>query len=353
MKILQVITSLRIGGAEKLIAEISPMLQEMGNEVDVLVFDGVETHFTNILREAGIRIISFGENCNVYNPLFIFKLAKIMRHYDVVHTHNTAPQLFSALASLLCSVMLCTTEHTTSNRRRDWKWYAWIDRWMYGRYKKVICISDQAKENLLQYLPNLNNVCTIFNGVNINKFHTAEPLPDIHKTRSIIVMVAGFRYQKDQDTLIKAMHLLDKDKYELWLVGDGERRTELKQLVHELNLENNVKFCGIRSDVESILRSSDYVVMSSHFEGLSLSSVEGMSVGKPFIASDVDGLHEVVSGYGILFPHQDYRALAAEIVKLSGNKDYYKNVSDKCWERAQMFDIKNMVQSYNKVYQSL
>ena len=110
----------------------------------------------------------------------------------------------------------------------------------------------------------------------------------------IVIMVAAFRKQKDQDTLIKAIAKLPQEKFELWLVGDGERREELKKLVVEQNMEDNVKFLGVRSDVANVLKTSDVVVMSSHWEGLSLSNLEGMSVGKPFVASNVDGLREPV-----------------------------------------------------------
>ena len=79
MKILQVITSLQIGGAEKLVAEISPMLHEKGHEVDVLAFDGADTAFKKALTDKGIKVYSFGKGCNVYNPLFIFRLAKMMK----------------------------------------------------------------------------------------------------------------------------------------------------------------------------------------------------------------------------------------------------------------------------------
>ena len=351
MRILQVITSLSIGGAEKLIAEIVPLLRSKGHEVDVLAFDGKETHFLRMLREQGIRVMSFGENCNVYNPLFIFRLTKLMRKYDIVHTHNTACQLFAAIGSVVCSVVLCTTEHTTSNRRRAWKWYAPVDRWMYTRYKKVICISDKAEENLRATHPSLQNLCTIYNGVNVQKFHDALPLPNIKpKGKKVLMMVAGFRYQKDQTTLIKALTHLDANGYELWLVGDGEFRGELESLARELGVGDRVKFLGVRADVPELLKTADVVVMSSHFEGLSLSSVEGMSVGKPFVASDVDGLHEVVSGYGVLFPHGDDKALANVLNQLSTHPDYYQQVAEKCWERAQMFDIHKMVDSYNDVY---
>lgn len=352
MKILQVITSLSTGGAEKLISEIAPMLRDKGHQVDVLAFDGADTAFKKVLTDKGIKVYSFGKGCNVYNPLFILRLTKLMKNYDIVHTHNTAPQLFAAIGSVLCSVVLCTTEHTTSNRRRDWKWYAWIDKWMYSRYKKIICISNQAENNLRKYIPKVKNVCTIFNGVDINRFHNAKPLDSLKSTKNVVVMVAGFRYQKDQDTLIKAFTHLDKDKYELWLVGDGERRPILEKMIYELGL-NNVKLLGIRNDIPNVLQTADIVVMSSHFEGLSLSNIEGMSVNKPFISSNVDGLREVVDGYGLLFPHGDDKALASIIKKLSDDNVYYQQVAAKCWERAQMFDIQKMVDAYDEVYKGL
>ena len=352
MKILQVITSLSTGGAEKLISEITPLLRDKGHQVDVLAFDGADTAFKKALTDKGIKVYSFGKGCNVYNPIFIFRLAKMMKNYDIVHTHNTTPQLFAAIGSVLCSVVLCTTEHNTSNRRRDWKWYAPIDKWMYSRYAKIICISNQAEDNLRKYLPNVKNVCTIFNGVDINRFHNAKPLDSLKSTKNVVVMVAGFRYQKDQDTLIRAFTHLDKDKYELWLVGDGERRPILEKMIYELGL-NNVKLLGIRNDIPNVLQTADIVVMSSHFEGLSLSNIEGMSVNKPFISSNVDGLREVVDGYGLLFPHGDDKALAKNIEKLMTDKEYYKAMAKRCQERAKDFDIHKMVDAYIDVYKSI
>jgi glycosyltransferase involved in cell wall biosynthesis len=78
-----------------------------------------------------------------------------------------------------------------------------------------------------------------------------------------------------------------------------------------------------------------------------------MSVGKPFVASDVNGLREVTKDYGILFPHEDEKALAEIIIKLHDDKVYYKQVANKCYERAQQFDIKTMVKAYNNIYLSL
>ena len=363
MKILHVITSLLYGGAEKLVAEIAPMIRDKGHEVDVLAFSGAEPNFMHLLEEKGIRVYTFTEKAEYYSPRFLWRLTRMMRHYDIVHTHNTFPQLFAAIGSLWLQVSGCfmfkkvsgprlvTTEHNTNNRRRGIPVLKWADRWMYGRYDRIICISDKAEANLREYLPELKGVCTIYNGVNVRKFHEAKAIEDLHpEGKTVVVMVAAFRPQKDQKTLIDAMALLPVEQYELWIVGDGELHDELHAYAAPYG---NVKFFGNRPDVPEVLHSADIVVMSSHYEGLSLSSVEGMAVGKPFVASDVDGLHEVVDGYGVLVPHQDAKALAETIKNLTEDKAYRQQVADRCWERAQMFDIEKMVGRYNEVYGSL
>ena len=357
MKILQVITSLYTGGAEKLIVDIVPRLRQKGLEVDVCLFYGKDTSFKKQLKTCGCKIYDLSYNERYYSPIKIFKLWRIMRRYDVVHTHNMAPQIFAAIASVLCSVVLITTEHNTYNRRRDWKWYPnAIDRWMYNQYRKIICISNQAEINLRESIGKCKaDIATIFNGIDLERFHQAKPDISLRNglKRFVIVMVAGFRFQKDHDTLIRAMKHLDKEKFELWLVGDGERRKSLESLVEGEGLSEQVRFFGLRSDIPEILHTADVIVMSSHFEGLSLSNIEGMAVGKPFIASDVDGLREMTKCDGVLFPHGDEHILADEIRHLANDHIYYDKIATQCYERAIQFDIKNMVDAYFKQYISL
>ncbi len=357
MKILQVITSLDTGGAEKLISEISPMLRDKGHQVDVLSFDGADTAFKKALTDNGIKVYSFGKGCNVYNPFIILRLAKMMKNYDIVHTHNTAAQLFAAVGSVLCSVVLCTTEHNTSNRRRDWKWYAPIDKWMYSKYSKVICISDSTEQNLRDFIKEgSDKICTILNGIDVKRYSQAVSIDKStitnHPERKVIAMVAGFRYQKDQETLIRAFNNLPED-YELWLIGDGERRSIIEQCIKDNKLEDRVLLLGIRSDIPSLLKSVDVVVQSSHWEGFGLAAVEGMAAGKPVIASDVEGLAQVVEGAGILFPLDDDKKLADIIKLLIEDQTYYQQVAANCMERAKMFDIQKMVDAYNEVYEGL
>ena len=397
MKILHVITSLQTGGAETLVVNLMPRFVALGHEVGVVVFNGQRTPLMERLeRECPqCRIYRLGHS--FYSPAYIFQLARIMRHYDVVHTHNSSPQLFAAIANIVCRKRLVTTEHNTNNRKRSNRLLRLLDKWMYPRHEKVICISEIAERKLREYLngnvngnvngngnengnvngngnatknynDNVNGndrndvkvsvnvsvdyICTINNGVDVTAIHRAEPIETLRSERFVAVMVAGFREQKDQDTLIRAMALLPKEDYELWLVGDGTRRASLQLIIDNLQLGDQVKLLGLRTDVPRILKTADVVVMSSHWEGLSLSNIEGMSAGKPFVASDVNGLREVTDGYGLLFPHEDAEALARIIQRLHDDKDYYQQIAERCYARARQFDIAEMVAKYNEVYVS-
>ncbi len=351
MKILHIITSLRTGGAEKLMVDLLPRLKAMGNDVELLLFDGTKTPFYNELDRCGIKINSLCIGGNVYNPLNIFKLKKYLKRFDIIHTHNTACQYYTALAKCLfrTKCQLITTEHNTTNRRRSIFGFKHIDRFIYRCYNLIISISQQATDNLISYIGDKFSVLTIENGVDLSKYNNL-PHNEIAKESDIIIsMVAGFRSQKDQDTLIKALSQLPEN-YKLWLIGDGDRRKALEELITTLGLDNRVTLWGIRNDIPQLLAKSHIIVLSSHWEGLSLSSIEGMASGRPFIASDVDGLRDVVSEAGILFPHEDYKQLAEEIEQLAEDKNYYNKIAKQCREKAAQYDIAIMAEKYNDIY---
>lgn len=356
MKILHVITSLQTGGAEKLMVDLLPRLKQMGHEVELCVFDGTKTPFYEQLEATGVPIhpLSIGES--VYNPKHIIRVCRLMKDFDIVHTHNTACQLFVAFSNLFIRKSIVTTEHSTSNRRRRYPIFRWVDSWLYHQYDMIVTVSDISGKNIIDYVGDYSlPIKSIPNGIDVNQFRYAEPcqeITEVYKDCYVSIMVAAFRYEKDQITVIKAFNLLPQ-KYHLFFVGDGEKRCECEALSQALGLNGRIHFLGIRSDVPNLLHTADVVIMSSHREGLSLSNLEGMASGTPFIASDVDGLHEIVDGYGILFPHEDEHTLAASITKVCEDNQYAKKIADQCQRRAAQFDISKMAERYNQVYMQL
>ena len=356
MKIRHVITSLYTGGAERLMVDLLPTLRNDEDfQVDLLLINGVETPFKKALKQAGIKVCALSMTNDVYNMRNIFRFRRFLAHndYDIIHTHNTACQLFVPIAKSLTrnKAKLVTTEHNTTNHRRTKWWLKPLDKWMYRKYAAIVCISDLTRHNLEQYLGTDWPMHTIYNGVDTKRF--ARPVKDISGQQDFVVtMVAAFRPQKDQDTLIRAFTHLEPN-FRLQLVGGGQRGEELKALCRELGLEDRVQFLGVRMDVPDIMEQSDVIVLSSHWEGFGLAAVEGMASGRPMVATDGDGLRDIVGGAGVLFQPGDDQELASAIKRLCETPDYYRQVALACQERAQHYDISVMADGYSNLYRTL
>lgn len=363
MRILQFITSLRPGGAERLVTDLSKRFRKAGHEVTVLLLDGTMTPFMEELESEGVKVAALSEGAMAMkNPLLVFGLIRFLRagRFEIVHSHNSSCQFLAAAASVFVHVKLVTTEHNTSNRRRDWSWFKFIDRWMYSRYSKVFCVGKETFDGLSEYLgPDVSGKSLVIgNGIDLSRFREASPDPEMSGDPCFkIIMVAAFRAQKDQDTLIRAMSLLPKD-YSLFLVGgveiamDAPNLERCRSLVKDLGLEHRVTFMGKRNDVPSLLAASDVVVLSTHYEGMSLSVLEGMACGKPFVASDVRGVREQVGDAGVLFPEGDAEALAAEITRLRESPEYSRTVVERCLAKASAFGLEGTVSKYLFEYSS-
>ena len=353
MRILQVITNLRVGGAEKLIVDISSIMNKMGIHVDVLLFGGENTILKNKLIEEGVSVFSLS-NDSIYNPLLIMKLIPYLKKYDIIHTHNTACQYYTAIASCFIKkdLILITTEHSTFNRRREMPLFFYLDKWMYNKYKSIIAISNEVSTSLKYFLKNNLDVEIIYNGIDLNMYSSIDTYDNdgIDISNDIILtMVGGFRREKDQDTIIKSLKYLP-EKCILWLVGDGVRRSELQSLAKSYDLEERVVFWGLTNDIPQILRSSHIVILSSHWEGFGLAAVEGMASRKPVVASDVMGLNSVVSNAGLLFENGNAKDLANKVLLLINNKEEYNKIKEKCYARSKLYDINSTVNKYVELY---
>lgn len=361
MKILQVITSLRFGGAEKLLVDIVPLLNKIdGISCDVLCLVDEDSPFREKLKEKGIRVIGLSKTISVYNPRLVLELKPFLSRYDIIHTHLTQPQFWVVLAkTLFCSkTPLITTEHNTHNKRREIGWMKPFDYFMYKKYEQIISISTATKNELINYLGLSNKMLVISNGINVEFFHDAFPIcrqlidGSLNDSDFIVTMVAAFREQKDQETVIKAMKYLPTDT-KLLLVGDGKKKRQCQDLASSIGVKERVFFLGSREDVANILKMTDVVILSSHFEGFGLAAIEGMAAEKPIVVSDVPGLADIVKDVGLLFPVGNQEILANQILRLKEDADFLKDVAHSCYLKAQEYDIKVMVETLFELYKSV
>lgn len=358
MKVLQVINSLATGGAEKLLLETIPQYKGKGIAMDILVLNGRKFPFYIDFENQGGTIISLG-NGSVYNPLLIFKLVRFLKKYDIVHVHLFPALYWVAFAKWIgfSKTRTVFTEHSTSNRRMGHWLMKKIDRLAYSGYSAVICITPQVRENLKKHLPSDHRkLIVIENGIDLSAIENALACPktalQLPENAKLLIQVASFQFPKDQDTVIRALKNLPDDVH-LLLVGQGPLQSASKAVAQELGIADRVHFLGVRMDVPQLLKTADIVVLSSQYEGLSLSCIEGMASGKPFVASDVPGLAEIVSGAGMLFPFGDHAKLGGIVAELLQDDEKRNEIARKCQLRAQAFDSAKMIEKHLKLYQSL
>ena len=165
-------------------------------------------------------------------------------------------------------------------------------------------------------------------------------------------MIARFTKQKDHKTLIKAMSLLENN-YILSLVGEGANLKKIKALAKELSLEKRVHFLGFRNDIAELYRNHDNFVLSSHWEGFGLVAVEAMASGLPVIASNVDGLRDVVKGAGLLFEPKNEKELVKIITNVATDMQLKKKLITNGLSRAKKYDIKNLKNKTLSLYKNI
>lgn len=361
MKVLHIIPSLATGGAEKLVIETLPLLNQRGIKTDILLFDGTEYPFLKVLRDLNCcNIFSLGKK-SVYNPIFIFRIIPYLSKYDLIHAHLFSAQYFVAIAKSLSlsKTPIIITEHSTKNRRIINPIFKIPELLVYAKYRKIICITDEVKEVLKKHIKaNNDKLITIKNGIDFRKFINPPRIlrtsinANIKDDDFVIIQIAGFRKEKDHETIIRSISILPVN-FKLLLVGDGITIDRCRQLVAKLGLSNRVIFLGARYDVTSLLAIADIVVLSTHYEGFGLVAIEGMASGKPFIGSDVPGLREVVNNAGILVAPQNHIKMAKSILKLQSDKEYYNKVSQRCLSKAKIYDIDKMVNKTIELYNSV
>ena len=361
MKILHFINSLATGGAEKLLLESLPLYEKHGITADLLLLNKKESPFLKKLKEDKCcSVFSLGAT-TVYNPFYIFKIIPFLKEYDIIHVHLFPAQYFAVFAKMLsrAKVKLIFTEHSINNRRFNNKRFKLIDRFIYNHYDHIIAITLQVKEAILAHTGiSSEKIGIINNGILLQKIYEAHPYCKSEVSSSIkdpdqlIIQVSSFQEPKDQLTVIKSLlHL--PFHFKIAFVGDGVVKDKMIRVSKDLELEDRVFFVGIRTDIPQLLKTADIVVLSSKYEGLSLSSIEGMASGKPFLASDVPGLNEVVSGAGILFPVGDEKKLAEEILHLSNDSGHYAATAQRCLVRAKNYDISKMVAAHINLYKEI
>jgi glycosyltransferase involved in cell wall biosynthesis len=345
MKILHLIFSFQLGGAESMLIDIANR-QALYNDVYVFIInnDYNRTLLENFNKEVKVHL--FNRKVNSKN---LFKIVEINSGVlklkpEIIHCHDSNIVRFLFVHCLFKTIL---TVHDVN-----------LPLIGIRKYNKVIAISSTVKEHLIER--NICNISIIYNGINLSKIK-CKNVQQYHNIFRFIQVSRLDHLKKGQHILLKALHILickyNCPNFHIDFVGEGNSLDYLQNLVSKYNLDEKVSFLGLkdRPYVYSHLSDYDLLIQPSIFEGFGLTVVEGMAAKIPVLVSANDGPMEIIQNgkYGFHFKKGDASDCANQIKTIIESKGKVSKITECAYKYClNNFDIDKTSENYCKEYQN-
>ena len=229
------------------------------------------------------------------------------------------------------------------------------ERYVVSKISNIIAVSLHVK-NVISDMTQ-SQIYVIQNGIDFEDIHNVQPHKSIEYPS--ILFVGGLSKVKGIDTLLNAVPIIRKKILNLcvYIAGSGPEENKLKELVKELNIEENVNFLGYISENEkySYYKSADVCVFPSRYEPFGIVLLEAMACGKPVVASNVGGIPFVVEEgkTGLLFESGNVEDLADKIMTILKNEELREKMGEAGRERAKEFTWDKIAERTVEVYKEI
>jgi len=365
IKVIHLVEDLKIGGAERVIADIAEGLDSQKFDVTVwCVARGGE--IADELNEKGIKVKILGI-ISYYNPLNILKLARLLRKAkpDIVHIHGYFASVIGRIAAKIAGILILIN-HVHSTYWDYKKRNILMERFLSLFTHKIICCSKAVKD-FVRGLERIKpaKILVIYNGVDEDRLSTFKNASSvkaqfgIDSGDSVVGTVSSLTPHKGHKYLFQAapmiLDVLPTTKF--LIVGDGILREKLEEQIKNLDLGSSVIFTGTRKNIPDLLSAMDiFVLPSCSREGLGISIIEAMAAEKPVVATDIGGIPEVVKNgeTGLLVLPRNPEALAQAIIELLRNPKKANTMGKKGRIRfKEKFTNKRMLSEVENLYVAL
>jgi len=359
MRVLHLISSVGMYGAEAVILNLSRELRSEGHE-------SLIASFSNASRQLHDRAIAGGFEsmllpCNgqfdVGSIRHLRKALSVFRP-DVVHCHGYKPDIYALLGACGTSVPLVSTCHTWYDTDPIVKLYGIIDRLVLRAFDQVVAVSVEVERQLLRSGVRPERIRRIRNGIDTKTFERVAISRNaaVAKSGLRVGLVGRLAQEKGIDIFIEAASLLATSHPELNFVvfGEGAERPILQELIDRRGLRDRLVLAGQREDICSAFAELDILVSSSRQEGLPIALLEGMASELPVVGTAVGEVPTAISHgeTGLLVPSGDVAALAAGIAEIAEDEVKRKLFARRARRRMEEFSLRQMFEEYLATYQS-
>ncbi|HEV7523191.1 MAG TPA: glycosyltransferase family 4 protein [Candidatus Angelobacter sp.] len=330
VKVLQLISSGGYYGAENMLLNLCASQQEAGCENSLLLFYNVHApniEFYERARRNGISVRMV--HCQGRAD---WRAVRQIEEYieqdgiDLLHTHGYKADLYGYVAARRSHKPIVATCHNWVGGTAALGIYNRIDRMALKRFNSLAAVSEPVAQRLLDSGVSGRKIKTIANGIDVEPFAHAQPLPALtfggHK---IVGMVARLDLQKGFEYLLRAVRELCGIFRELKvvIVGEGPDRKLIEDMIWQYSLESNVILAGQQTDMPGVYAAMDIFVLPSLSEGLPMTILEAMAASKPAIATRVGAVPSVIKHgeTGLLVDPRDVDGLRDALARLLSQPD--------------------------------
>lgn len=361
-RLLVVIDGMEVGGSQRQIVHLLTGLDRDRWQPELAYFRS-DSFLIDRLTDAGIPVHLLPKRGRL-DVRFLRDFARLLRRgdYDLIHAFSLTAELWAVLAKILSGrhPPLVASERNQQLEKPAWYWR--LKHFVLARSAGAIANSEAGAHTTAQHtgLPR-NFFDTIPNGVQIPAHISSTERASIRTEigvpsgRSFGLFVGRLVPQKNLDCLVEAMAALESSQRPwLAIVGDGPLLGHAQQLAVASGVASDLRFLGERTDATRLMQAADFLVLPSHFEGLSNSLLEAMAAGCPVIASAVGGTPELIEHErtGLLFSTDDAAALASCMARLCADATTRSHLSRQAREYVtRTYGVAALVTATTAVYE--
>lgn len=316
-KLLHIIDSLSVGGAELLLLNTLALLPDY--EHTVVHLQKVETLKPKV-EAAGGRVICIDHSGWKDLPRSISMLRKIVSQQkpQLVHSHLFYATLLARL-SIPSFLPLVTTLHSSfgkdvfeKNRKS-----VWAERLTLKKRHRLIGVSEFVLEDYLRWVPFKGERHVLYNFLPEKAF--VSPQKNKVDTVCRCIAVGNLKEAKNYHYLLEIWELLKEKNIELHIYGRGHLESDLEKIINQKSLK--VKLCGQVENISELLPRYHLFIQASEHEGFGLSVIEAMAAGVPVAISDIPVFREITGGNAHFFPLNGSKRAALQLMEFCQNEN--------------------------------